>query len=144
MWAPLVRAPPDAGRLRAADPGAGTKEVYAVSTVTPETKGTSVVVEDRSTEDPGREAAIASLKRKRKFAEDLFAYLAVNGVLWLIWLLTDRSLGGGLPWPAWVSVIWGFLLAIDAWRAYGSGPVGRDRPITEDEIEREVRRTSRR
>jgi hypothetical protein len=34
------------------------------------------------------------------------------------------------------------LLAIDAWRAYGRGPVGRDRPITEDEIERELNRAS--
>jgi len=88
-----------------------------------------------------REAAIARLKRKRKFAEDLFAYLAVNGVLWLIWLLSGPSRDGYLPWPAWVSIIWGFLLAIDAWRAYGSGPIGRDRPITEDEIQRELQRS---
>lgn len=93
-------------------------------------------------EETAREAAISSLKRKRKFAEDLFAYLAVNGVLWLIWALDDPSGGGGMPWPAWVSIIWGFLLAIDAWRAYGRGPVGRDRPITEDEIERELKRAS--
>jgi hypothetical protein len=90
-----------------------------------------------------REAAAASLRRKRKFAEDLFAYLAVNGVLWLIWLLSGPSTDGYLPWPAWVSIIWGFLLAIDAWRAYGRGPIGRDRPITEAEIERELTRTSR-
>jgi hypothetical protein len=43
-----------------------------------------------------------------------------------------------------VSIIWGFLLAIDAWRAYGRGPVGRDRPITEDEIQRELTRTGKR
>lgn len=110
-----------------------------MSVMTP-TPGSSVVREEPG--DPGREAAIARLKRKRKFAEDLFAYLAVNGVLWLIWLLTGPSRDGGLPWPAWVTIIWGFLLAIDAWRAYGSGPVGRDRPITEDEIEREKRRAS--
>ena len=51
--------------------------------------GTPTVATEARTEEPAREAAIASLKRKRKFAEDLFAYLAVNGVLWLIWLL-DR------------------------------------------------------
>ena len=94
--------------------------------------------------ETAREAAIASLKRKRKFAEDLFAYLAVNGVLWLIWALDDPSRDGGIPWPAWVSIIWGFLLVIDAWRAYGRGPVGRDRPITEDEIERELGRMGER
>lgn len=32
-------------------------------------------------EDELRQEAIASLKRKRKFAEDLLAYVAVNGVL---------------------------------------------------------------
>lgn len=106
--------------------------------------GTSTEALEAHTEEPSREAAIASLKRKRKFAEDLFNYLAVNGVLWLIWLLTDPSYDGGLPWPAWVSTIWGFLLAIEAWRAYGTGPIGRDRPITEEEIEREVKRTAER
>lgn len=84
-----------------------------------------------------RKAAIASLKRKRTFVDNLGAYLIVNGVLWLIWALTDRSLDGGMPWPAWVSAIWGFFLALDAWKAYGSR---FHRPITEADIEREIRR----
>ena len=46
-----------------------------------------------------------SLNGKRKFAEDLLAYIAVNGVLWLIWLLTDRSTDGSIPWPAWGVVV---------------------------------------
>lgn len=112
-----------------------------MSTASPASgEGAPTTADEGRTGEPAREAAITSLKRKRKFAEDLFAYVAVNGVLWLIWLLTDPSRNGGLPWPAWVSIIWGFLLAIDAWRAYGSGPVGRDRPITEDEIDRELKR----
>ena len=94
----------------------------------------------RSLDDEARMQAIASLKRKRKFAEDLKAYIAVNGVLWLIWLLSDRSTDGSIPWPAWVSVIWGFLLALDGWRAFGSWPAGVHRPITEAEIERELKR----
>ena len=32
-----------------------------------------------------REAAIANLKRKRKFVQDALGYFTVNGVLWLIW-----------------------------------------------------------
>jgi hypothetical protein len=95
----------------------------------------------KTEQDLQREAAVARLRRKRKFAEDLFAYLAVNGVLWLVWLLSGPSTDG-FPWPAWVSIIWGFLLAIDAWRAYGRGPIGRDRPITEAEIERELARAA--
>ena len=57
-----------------------------------------------------RDAAILNLKRKRKFAQDAVGFIAVNGVLWLIWLLTDRSMDGSIPWPAWVTAIWGFLL----------------------------------
>ena len=90
--------------------------------------------------DELREAAITSLKRKRKFAEDLVAYVTVNGVLWLVWALTDRSTGGSLPWPAWVSLVWGFFLAADAWRAYGPWPRSLRRPITEAAIEEEIRR----
>ena len=78
--------------------------------------------------DAQRAEALASLKRKRRFGEDVIAYLTVNGVLWLIWALTDRSTDGGMPWPAWVSAVWGFFLAMDAWRAYGSWPRSLRRP----------------
>ena len=94
-------------------------------------------------DEPEREEAIASLKRKRKFAQDAVAYVSVNGVLWIVWALTDRSTDGSIPWPAWVSIVWGFLLLIDAWRAYGSWPRGLHQPITETEIEREMRRSRR-
>jgi hypothetical protein len=87
-----------------------------------------------------RAEALASLKRKRKLVEDAFLYAAVNGVLWLIWALTDRSADGGLPWPAWVSLIWGFLLALDAWRAYAPWPGAMRRAITEADVERETKR----
>ena len=84
-----------------------------------------------------RAAAVASLKRKRKFAADLFFFTSVNGVLWLIWLIGDRSTDGSIPWPAWVSIIWGFLLLVDAWKAYGRWPA---REITEEDVEREMAR----
>lgn len=94
--------------------------------------------------DGARDQAIASLKRKRKFAQDSVAYIAVNGLLWVIWLITDRSTDGSIPWPAWVSLAWGFFLALDGWRAYGRWPVGLNTPITETEIKRELERTPRR
>ena len=90
--------------------------------------------------DDEREAAIAGLKRKRKFVQDAVGYVAVNGVLWIVWALADGSADGGLPWPAWVSLIWGFLLAIDAWRAFGRWPASLHRPITEADIQRELKR----
>lgn len=90
--------------------------------------------------DEAREYAVATLKRKRKFAQDLVAYVAVNGVLWLIWLFTGHPTNGSIPWPAWVSLAWGIFLALDGWRAYGSV----NAPISETEIEREIERTQRR
>jgi hypothetical protein len=93
--------------------------------------------------DEFREEALASLKRKRRFAENLVGYATVNGALWLIWLLTDRSTDGGMPWPAWVSAIWGFFLVMDAWRAFGRWPAALHQPITEADIERELTRTRR-
>lgn len=94
--------------------------------------------------DEEREFALASLRRKRKFAQDAAAYVAVNGLLWVIWLITDGSAHGSLPWPAWVSIAWGFFLALDGWRAYASWPATASRPITEAEIQREIERTRRR
>ena len=84
-----------------------------------------------------RAQAVAQLRRKRKFLDDLGGYIVVNGALWLIWALTGHSTDG-VPWPVWVTGIWGFLLILDALRLFGPWP-GR-RPITEADIEREVRR----
>jgi hypothetical protein len=94
--------------------------------------------------DEAREYAIASVRRKRKFAHDAAAYVAVNVLLWLIWLITGRHTGGSLPWPAWVSTFWGFFLALDGWRAYGGWPANLNAPISESEIERELERTRNR
>ncbi|MGZ4385032.1 MAG: 2TM domain-containing protein [Gaiellaceae bacterium] len=106
---------------------------------TPESSEAAPGAEEESREL--REAAVASLKRKRRFVQDAYGYVTVNGVLWLIWALTDRSSGGSMPWPAWVSAVWGFLLAMDAWRAFGPWPRSLHRPITEADIEREIRRS---
>ncbi len=87
--------------------------------------------------DEIRAEAVASLKRKRKFWVDALLYLFANGLLWLIWALTDRTTDNSMPWPAWVSIIWGFFLALDAFKAFS--PWLRRTP-TEAEIEREMRR----
>lgn len=39
-------------------------------------------------------------------------------------------------WPGWVMAIWGVLLVLDAWDTY------MRRPITNEEIERELRRVT--
>lgn len=78
----------------------------------------------------------------RELAEDLFAYLAVNGVLWLFWLLTDPSCDGR-PAVSRVGVDHLERPARDRrLEGVGSRLVGHNRPITEDEIEREMKRAS--
>ena len=87
-----------------------------------------------------RDQAVKSLKRKRRFVQSVIVYVTVNGVLWLIWLLTDRSKDGYIPWPAWISAVWGFFLLLEGWKAYGPWPRSLRRPITESDIEREMKR----
>lgn len=94
------------------------------------------------TEQEAREQAIAHLQKKRKFFVDLTAYVTVNGVLWLIWALADRSTDDVMPWPAWVSAIWGFFLLMDALKVFGRWSRVLHRPITEAEIDREIRRSA--
>lgn len=83
-----------------------------------------------------REEVVATLKRKRKFWDDAAAFVVVNGILWVIWAITDRTTDNSLPWPAWVTMVWAFLLALDGWRAFGR----LRRPITETEIDAELRK----
>ncbi len=89
------------------------------------------------TRDELRAEAIASLRRKRRFWANALLYVFVNGLLWLIWALGDRSVDSSMPWPAWVSIVWGFFLAIDAFKAFSIWP---GRTMSEAEIEREMRR----
>jgi hypothetical protein len=137
----------DPGRTRAnMTPGWQVDLEGAAMTVTITTSGVRQESDEAAAAMHGddevlREAALATLKRKRKFVQDAVGYVTVNGVLWMIWALTDRSLDGSMPWPAWVSAIWGFLLVIDAWRAYGTWPGSLHRPITEEEIQREMGRS---
>lgn len=81
-------------------------------------------------EDVSRKAAIDRLKNRRAFGQDLVAYVVVNGFLVLIWAFT----GGGYFWPAWIMGAWGIGLVLHAWTAFFQ------RPITEEDVEREMRR----
>jgi len=110
-------------------------------TAPPTDTQTPTATTDATMPDDAREYAIAALKRKRKFAQDFAAYFAVNGLLWAIWAIGDRSMNGSIPWPAWVSMVWGFFLALDGWRAYSRWPTSPNAPITEAEIKREIERS---
>jgi len=80
-------------------------------------------------DDERRKAAIERLNNKRGFWRNLVAYVVVNGFLIGVWAIT----GAGYFWPVWVLAGWGIGLVLHAWNAFFV------RPITEEDIEREMR-----
>ena len=80
--------------------------------------------------DTPRDQAIARLKAKREFTANLVSFLIVNACFWALWAMT----GAGYPWPIWITGPWLVGVAIHAWQLRG------ERPITEADIEREMRR----
>lgn len=90
-----------------------------------------------TTEDELRKDAIKRLKRKREFRGNIATYLFVNAILWGIWALTGAEINDTVPWPTWVSAIWGIILVLHAWRIYGQ------RSISEEEIQQEMGRMRR-
>ena len=78
--------------------------------------------------DEQREAALKRVNGRRDFRNHVAAYLIVNTMLVLIWAFS----GAGYFWPIWIIAAWGVGLALNAWAVYF------EKPITEDEIRREM------
>ena len=76
------------------------------------------------------EQARARVLRKRKFRDDVVAYVVINAFLVGIWALA----GFGYFWPGWVLAGWGVLLVLDGWHAYYR------HDVTEEDIENEMRK----
>ncbi len=83
------------------------------------------------TKDP-REAAVERLKAKREFRTHAAVYVMVNLFLVIIWATGDRD----NFWPFWTMAGWGIGLGFHAWSVFFQ------RPITEDAIQREMRKGS--
>ena len=83
-----------------------------------------------ASDDALREAAVTRLKKKRDFGMHALVYLCVNGFLVVIWAVS----GADFFWPIFPIAGWGIGLAANAWDVYGR------RPISEDEIRREMDR----
>jgi len=77
-----------------------------------------------------RDRAIARLKQKSDFDAHLLAYLVVNAFLVAIWAAT----GAGFFWPAFPLFGWGIGVVFNAWDVYWR------RPVSEDQIRREIER----
>jgi hypothetical protein len=77
-----------------------------------------------------REAAVKRVKAKRGFRVHAAIYLVVNSLLVVIWALS----GAGYFWPIWAMLGWGIGLAFHGWSVH------LQKPISEDEIRREMER----
>jgi fatty acid desaturase len=77
-----------------------------------------------------RDLARTRLRKRRDFTSHLVSYLIINAFLVGLWALT----GAGYFWPAWVLLGWGVGLVFNAWDVFFR------RPISEDDVEREMRR----
>ena len=84
-------------------------------------------------DDQQRKAAIERLNNKRGFWQHVVAYVVVNAFLVLIWAVT----GAGYFWPAWVLGGWGIGLVLHTWEVFVR------RPVTDADIEAELRRSTR-
>jgi len=80
-----------------------------------------------------REDAVRRLKAKRDLKSLAGVALLVTVITVVVWAAT----GADYFWPMWPMLGLGIALLAAAWQAYGPG---EDRPITEEEIEREMRR----
>lgn len=84
----------------------------------------------QGTDDDRRAAAIKRVKARRDFRGHVAAYVLVNLLLVGIWALS----GGGYFWPVWSILGWGIGLAFHGWGVFF------ERPISEEEIRREMER----
>ena len=79
---------------------------------------------------PDQRAAIKRIRAKRSFEYHATVYAAVNLFLIAVWALTGR----GDFWPIWPLLGWGLGLGLHYWAVF------RQRPISEDEIRREMQK----
>jgi hypothetical protein len=91
-------------------------------------------IESSASETSLRDQAVERLKKKRDFTTHVFMYVAVNAMLVVIWAVTSG--GDDFFWPIFPILGWGVGVAANAWDVFGR------RPLTEAEIDAEVRRLS--
>ena len=84
------------------------------------------------------QVAVRAIRRKRAFWGHCAAYAIVNGLFVVLWLVLGLTSGAWFFWPIFPMAGWGIGLAFNAVSAYGPA----NRPITEAEIQAEIRHIS--
>ena len=77
-----------------------------------------------------RAEAMKRVRRKRDFQHQAVTLAAVSVLLIVIWAAS----GQGFLWPAFPIAAFALALATQAWHVYG------EKPITEEQIQREMQR----
>ena len=85
------------------------------------------------TDEDLREEATKRVRKRRDLGTHVVTYVVVNAMLVAIWAIT----GAGYFWPAWVLFGWGVGLLLNVWDVYFR------RPVTERDIEEEMKRLQR-
>ena len=84
-------------------------------------------------DDQLRDLALQRLRKQSELRILLLFYVAVNGMVVVVWAWG----GAALFWPIFPIFAWSIWLAVNAWDAY------ERRPISEERIDREMRRLQR-
>ena len=95
----------------------------------------SDTLEGTTEQEELRNEAVKQIKRKRDFVGHVVLYLIVNAGLWVVWAIDGANTHD--LWPAWVTGIWLVILLLDAHKVY------KERPISDQQIQEEMRRMKR-
>ena len=82
-----------------------------------------------------RERAVKHLKKRRDFYGHLLVYVLINGVLVVIWAMTNPN---GFFWPMFPILGWGVGVVLNGWDVY------RSDTFSEEQIQREIEHQHRR
>jgi len=78
--------------------------------------------------DARRREAAARVQKRRGMQVAIGVFVIVNVALWVIWALNDRE-QPGVPWPVYVTVVWGAILAFIVWRNRTNDDAAIDREL---------------
>ena len=81
-----------------------------------------------------RAQALRRLTKRRELTTHAVVFTLVNLTVWGIWAAIAVTSGSSWPWPVFLTLFWGIGLAMNAWDVYFR------KPITEQELEREIDR----